>query len=327
MTTRRSTLQKKIRAGEKFCKVVIWVAVILSSLVLIMSNYMASEWFAYTKEETYPKKETYTVVVERVDTYVCYTTTYGSCYHSRGCGSLWNSSYKTTVYEAIRDGYVKCSKCTPRVRTVYEVEETRERTVYKTRTVTKEPTLWVIVIGVGSIAILAGLLILAEKAEINTTTKNVLLYESIIKKAPAENLIEVKKLVDQIEDVSTSNDPNAHEKLLAINKKIGILCAHPQKGKPVTTDKEETYIYDTAANGMTARIPLSQYDNWRKAQDQIKNGTYVPDPKELAEKKAKLMELIYGNDTSKKEPDYNVESDWIVDINTGCPIRKDNTNV
>jgi hypothetical protein len=42
---------------------------------------------------------------------VCYTTTYGDCYHASYCGSLYASSHKTTVFDARRNGYRDCSKC------------------------------------------------------------------------------------------------------------------------------------------------------------------------------------------------------------------------
>ncbi len=42
---------------------------------------------------------------------VCYTTTYGDSYHASYCGSLYASSHKTTVFNARRNGYKDCSKC------------------------------------------------------------------------------------------------------------------------------------------------------------------------------------------------------------------------
>ena len=42
---------------------------------------------------------------------ICYTTTYGDCYHASYCGSLYASSHKTTVFDAKRSGYKDCSKC------------------------------------------------------------------------------------------------------------------------------------------------------------------------------------------------------------------------
>ena len=52
---------------------------------------------------------------------------------------------------------------------------------------------------------------------------------------------------------------------------------------------KETYIYDTAANGMTVRIPLSRYEAWKKAQDEIRAGKkFVADP----EMKKRLLSLI-----------------------------------
>jgi len=42
---------------------------------------------------------------------ICYTTNYGECYHAAGCGYLWNSSHKTSVYQAKRRGFEPCSRC------------------------------------------------------------------------------------------------------------------------------------------------------------------------------------------------------------------------
>lgn len=42
---------------------------------------------------------------------VCYTTTYGDCYHASYCSSLYASSHKTTVFDAKRNGYIDCSRC------------------------------------------------------------------------------------------------------------------------------------------------------------------------------------------------------------------------
>ena len=42
---------------------------------------------------------------------ICYTTTYGNHYHASYCGSLYASRHKTTVYDAKKNGYYDCSKC------------------------------------------------------------------------------------------------------------------------------------------------------------------------------------------------------------------------
>ena len=49
---------------------------------------------------------------KEVDTYVCYTTDTGECYHSATCQYIRQSRHETTVYEAER-GYRSCSRCNP----------------------------------------------------------------------------------------------------------------------------------------------------------------------------------------------------------------------
>lgn len=64
----------------------------------------------FLDKEVFPKAE--------IDTYVCYTTDYGECYHARGCGYLKSSAHITTVYHAQANGYRSCSRCSPTERTV-----------------------------------------------------------------------------------------------------------------------------------------------------------------------------------------------------------------
>lgn len=40
-----------------------------------------------------------------------YTTNTGECYHLSGCSSLYMSKYKTTLNDAVRNGYQQCSNC------------------------------------------------------------------------------------------------------------------------------------------------------------------------------------------------------------------------
>jgi len=42
-----------------------------------------------------------------------YTTNTGECYHLSGCSSLRISKYKTTLKNAVSDGYRQCSNCDP----------------------------------------------------------------------------------------------------------------------------------------------------------------------------------------------------------------------
>lgn len=46
------------------------------------------------------------------DTYICYTTKTGECYHSAICQYASKSAYETTVYEACQE-YKPCNYCNP----------------------------------------------------------------------------------------------------------------------------------------------------------------------------------------------------------------------
>lgn len=74
-----------------------------------------------------------------------------------------------------------------------------------------------------------------------------------------------------------------------------------KKEEPVKIIEDEAYIYDTAANGMTVRIPLSSYDQWKETQEKIKNGTYVIDQKEKEKMKAELTNLILKKDEEQTQ--------------------------
>lgn len=41
--------------------------------------------------------------------------------------------------------------------------------------------------------------------------------------------------------------------------------------------KRREFIYATAANGMTVRIPAENFERWQAAQDQIRAGMSQPD--------------------------------------------------
>ena len=125
---------------------------LLAIIIPIASNIFSYE-VTTTKTVDVPKTEHYTEYAGTVSTYVCYTTTYGDCYHAEYCGSLWNSRHKTTVYHAEKAGYYPCSKCTPTQKTTVTLYENKTKTVItqetKTETETKEPVLFVILITVG----------------------------------------------------------------------------------------------------------------------------------------------------------------------------------
>ena len=139
--------RKEIESLETRLSVIGFIAISLCVIMVFISPWLGANVFAYEIEETKTIEEPYKYVVETVSTYVCYTTEYGDRYHARGCGYLWNSSYKTTVYHAKKDGYRPCSQCNPTEKTTLEITETRYREVEQTETITKEPKVLVWLIG------------------------------------------------------------------------------------------------------------------------------------------------------------------------------------
>lgn len=55
-----------------------------------------------------------------------------------------------------------------------------------------------------------------------------------------------------------------------------------------TQQSKGPYIYARAANGMLVRIPADKYQSWKKAQDEIRAGTYKPDS-QIVERLTTLM--------------------------------------
>ena len=146
--------QKELDRLETRLGVIRLIAVSLCIIMVFSSSWLAKNVFAREIKETYTVEEPYEYVTGTISTYVCYTTTYGEKYHAKGCGSLWNSSHKTTVYQAEKRGYDPCSKCTPTEKTTLELKETRYREVERTKTVTKEPKILVWLIGSCSIVLI-----------------------------------------------------------------------------------------------------------------------------------------------------------------------------
>ena len=143
--------RKEIAALESRVRWVRLIALSLCVVWVLCSILLGGSVFAYEVEETKIVEEPYEYVTGTVSTYVCFTTTYGEKYHARSCGSLWNSSHETTVYQAEQEGYSPCSLCTPYEETTLVLTETRYREVEWTETVTKEPKLLVWVIGTSAI--------------------------------------------------------------------------------------------------------------------------------------------------------------------------------
>lgn len=136
-----------------------FISVILCLVVLMGSSWLAENVFSYEIPERKTKRVAYQVAGEPIQTFVCYTTNYGECYHASGCGSLWNSSHKTTVYEATRSGYIPCSKCEPTERTELATTKTLYRDEEYTVWVKKYPKNRVAAIGCAFVVVLYSLII------------------------------------------------------------------------------------------------------------------------------------------------------------------------
>ena len=119
--------ENKKKFQKKYNRIRI-IALCISLLFWILFSVFLIRCF-FTREVVYYKEYTET---SRIKTYVCYVTATGECYHSLNCQYLKNSAYKTTVYEAKLDGYLSCSKCTPRQSITIRVEELKEKPVLKT---------------------------------------------------------------------------------------------------------------------------------------------------------------------------------------------------
>jgi hypothetical protein len=133
---------------ETALSVIVLVFVLLIVGLFFGSSWLAKNVYSYeviteeTIEEAYQHP-----TGEKINTFVCYTTTYGECYHAESCGYLWSSSHQTTVYDAELRGYSSCSRCSPTEKTVIEITETRYRDVKLERVEEKHPTLELFIIG------------------------------------------------------------------------------------------------------------------------------------------------------------------------------------
>lgn len=52
--------------------------------------------------------------------------------------------------------------------------------------------------------------------------------------------------------------------------------------------QEKMYIYAEAHNGLTVRVPVDRYDEWKKRQEEYKSGKRKADPKVTEEVLRKL---------------------------------------
>lgn len=96
------------------------LTVMVALIIFVIGYYVLLNIF-FTKEVTttvYDEE----IEIEKIDTYVCYTTRTGVCYHSKHCQYISKSSKETTVYEAEHKGYAPCSRCTPRYPATIDIE-------------------------------------------------------------------------------------------------------------------------------------------------------------------------------------------------------------
>lgn len=64
---------------------------------------------------------------------------------------------------------------------------------------------------------------------------------------------------------------------------------NPQVSSSVADEKEETFYYMEAANGMTVRVPESRLETWQAEQNRIREN---PESRKLTEKEQLLVEMI-----------------------------------
>lgn len=187
--------EKQIKFLDKFFSIFSKVLLVLAVLVILFSNYLAKNVFYSEKQISYTESEPYTQT-KKVSTYVCYVTDYGSNYHEYGCQYLWNSAYRTTVYEAKQEGYTKCSKCSPTTPTTAYIEVDKYEDVTKYR-YEKKPASSFLVTLIGE-SILVGLFFLVghivDKIKAYTTEKI-----SLIEKESRTNEIDSTPLSNHTE--------------------------------------------------------------------------------------------------------------------------------
>lgn len=144
----------KISRLNNIQNIVTVLCVLLLVLSLLSSGWLARNVFKYDDVREFYRIETVTEPTgEIIETFVCYTTLYGDCYHSAECGYLWNSSYKTTVYEAVENNYRPCSYCEPTEKTEYIVTKQNRNVTKCSERIEKYPTVEICVISVVSLSI------------------------------------------------------------------------------------------------------------------------------------------------------------------------------
>lgn len=139
---------------------------LLVCLSVFSSGWLAENIFNYETLEERVKTKSYEIPVAEIDTYICYTTQYGECYHASGCGSLWNSSYRTTEYEARKNGYRPCSRCELTEETYFIITETKQEDIHYFITVEHYPRTAVIIGCVSSLLAVYVVIILIFRRKI-----------------------------------------------------------------------------------------------------------------------------------------------------------------
>ncbi len=145
--------------GTRIC------ALVLSLLLSIVLLFGLIAQFTTTEEVTTYEKQT---VIETINTYRCYVTATGVCYHSRTCQYIRNDdveSYETTVYEAEQDGLRPCSKCKIGVSHKTEIEVEKVVSVPKTEEQTKTNYFAAIIISVLFAVLLYNLIVFKSRRE------------------------------------------------------------------------------------------------------------------------------------------------------------------
>ena len=104
---------------EKYTTIRILAALVAIFIFVVV--YIATLKIFFTKEIQITVYDEH-IEVEKINTYICYVTRTGKCYHSQRCQYIGKSSTETTVYEAEQNGYSACSRCTPRSEATLEVE-------------------------------------------------------------------------------------------------------------------------------------------------------------------------------------------------------------
>ena len=113
--------------------------------------------------------------------------------------------------------------------------------------------------------------------------------EQPIKTQPKSGLIQVNLTQKE----STPNKTSTSQKIVARqSSKVKVSkVPKPKSSQAFSNEDEDEYVYATAANGMTVRIPAKNFDAWQKEQNRLKAGG-APSPEQLkmAERLRSLLE-------------------------------------